>query len=168
MDLLKEYGLTGKSEKMVLKHETYAIIGACMEVHNTLGRSFSEKVYQDALEVEFKLRKIPYEREKHMLVNYKGVKLAHDFFADFICYDKVIVELKAVSELDNENREQIINYLHAANKQVGLLVNFRSASLTHEKSVKSDKSVENEDISNWSEGIRGQESLREPPQYTRR
>ena len=89
MDLLKEYGLTGKKEKMVLKHETYAIIGACMEVHNTLGGSFSEKVYQDALEVEFKLRKIPYEREKHMLVNYKGVKLAHDFFADFICYDKL-------------------------------------------------------------------------------
>ena len=138
MDLLKEYGLTGKSEKMVLKHETYAIIGACMEVHNTLGRSFSEKVYQDALEVEFKLRKIPYEREKHMLVNYKGVKLAHDFFADFICYDKVIVELKAVSELDNENREQIINYLHAANKQVGLLVNFRPASLTQERFVNFD------------------------------
>ena len=135
MDLLKEYGLTGNKEKMVLKQETFAIIGACMEVHSTLGRSFSEKVYQDALEEEFKLRNIPYEREKHMLVNYKGVTLAHDFFADFICYDKVVVELKAVSELDNENREQIINYLHAANKQVGLLVNFRTASLTHERYV---------------------------------
>ena len=128
MDLLKEYELIGKKEKMVLKQETFAIIGACMEVHNMLGRSFSEKVYQDALEVELKLRNIPYERERHMLVNYKGVTLAHDFFADFICYDKVIVELKAVSELDNDNREQIINYLHAANKQVGLLVNFRTSS----------------------------------------
>lgn len=135
MDLLKGYGLTGKNEQMALKQETYAIIGACMEVHKALGRSFSEKVYQDALEVEFKLRCIPYEREKHMLVNYKAVTLAHDFFADFICYDKVIVELKAVSELDNENREQIINYLHAANKQVGLLLNFRTASLTYERYV---------------------------------
>lgn len=138
MDLLKEYELIGKKEKMVLKQETFAIIGACMEVHNMLGRSFSEKVYQDALEVELKLRNIPYEREKHMIVNYKGVTLAHDFFADFICYDKVIVELKAVSELDNDNREQIINYLHAANKQVGLLVNFRTSSLSHERFVNFD------------------------------
>ena len=138
MDLLKEYELIGKKEKMVLKQETFAIIGACMEVHNMLGRSFSEKVSQDALEVELKLRNIPYERERHMLVNYKGVTLAHDFFADFICYDKVIVELKAVSELDNDNREQIINYLHAANKQVGLLVNFRTSSLTHERFVNFD------------------------------
>ncbi len=134
---------------MELKEETFAIIGACMEVHRTLGRGFSEKVYQDALEQEFILRKIPYEREKHVLVSYKGVTLAHDFFADFICFDKVIVELKAVSELDNENREQVINYLHVANKQVGLLVNFRTASLTHERyinfdynpSFNSDKSV---------------------------
>ena len=138
MDLLEEYRLSGKSDKMVLKDETYAIIGACMEVHSILGRSFSEKVYQDALEREFKLRNIPYEREKHILVNYKGVTLAHDFFADFICYDKVIVELKAVSELDNENREQVINYLHAANKQVGLLINFRTASLTHERYINYD------------------------------
>ena len=138
MDLLKEYGFTGKSDKMVLKQETYAIIGACMEVHKTLGRSFSEKVYQDALEQEFKLRNIPYEREKHMLINYKGVTLAHDFFADFVCYDKVVVELKAVSELDDANREQVINYIHAANKQVGLLINFRTASLTHERYVNFD------------------------------
>ncbi len=134
----KEYGFTRTSDKMVLREESYAIIGACMEVHRTLGRSFSEKVYQDALEEEFKLRDIPYEREKHILVNYKGVTLAHDFFVDFICYDKVIVELKAVSELDNENREQIINYLHVANKQVGLLINFRTASLTHERYVNFD------------------------------
>lgn len=98
---------------MVLKNETFAIIGACMEVHNTLGRSFSEKVYQDALEQEFILKGIPYEREKHILINYKGVTLAHDYFADF-------------------------NYLHAANMQVGLLVNFRTASLTHERFINFD------------------------------
>ncbi len=138
MDSLKEYGITGKSNKMVLREETFAIIGACMEGHNTLGRSFSEKVYQDALEQEFILRNIPYEREKHLMIKYKDVTLAHDFFVDFICYNKVIVELKAVSELDNENREQVINYLHAANKQVGLLVNFRTSSLTHERFVNFD------------------------------
>lgn len=133
MEKQKESGFVGN--KMVLKEETYAIIGACMEVHKTLGRSFGEKVYQDALELELKLRGIPFEREKHFLVNYKGITLDHDFFADYICYDKVIVELKAVSELDNENREQVINYLHAADKQVGLLVNFRTPSLTYERYV---------------------------------
>ena len=138
MDMLKDSRFTGKSGKMVLKEETFAIIGACMEVHKTLGRSFSEKVYQDALELELKLRGIPFEREKHFLVNYKGITLDHDFFADYICYDKVIVELKAVSELDNENREQVINYLHAADKQVGLLVNFRTPSLTYERYVNFD------------------------------
>ena len=138
MDMLKEYGFTGKSNKMVLKEETFAIIGACMEVHRTLGRSFHEKVYQDALEQELKLRSIPFEREKHFLVNYKGVTLAHDFFADFLCYDKVVVELKAVSELDNENREQVINYIHAADKPVGLLINFRTPSLTYERFVNFD------------------------------
>ena len=135
MDMLKEYGNTGKGNRIVLKEETFAIIGACMEVHKILGRSFSEKVYQDALEQELKLRGIPFEREKHFLVNYRGVTLAHDFFADFLCYDKVVVELKAVSELDNENREQIINYIHAADKQVGLLFNFRTPSLTYERFV---------------------------------
>ena len=135
MDLLKEYDHKGKSNMMLLKEETFAIIGACMEVHKTLGRSFSEKVYQDALEQEFKLRGIPFEREKHFCVEYKGVTLSHDFFADFLCYDAVIVELKAVSELDNENREQIINYIHAADKQVGLLFNFRTPSLTYERFV---------------------------------
>ena len=111
------------------------VLGIAMQLHRELGCGFKEKVFQDAFEVLLKENGIPYEREKHILVNYKGITLAHDFFADFICYDKVIVELKAVSELDNENREQVINYLHAANKQVGLLINFRTASLTHERYV---------------------------------
>jgi GxxExxY protein len=123
------------NDKMVLKNETYNIIGACMEVHRKLGCSYSEKVYQDALEVELKLRNIPFEREKHLSITYKGIILTHDFFVDFICYDRVVVELKAVSELDNENREQVINYIHAANVQVGLLINFRSASLIYERYV---------------------------------
>ena len=120
---------------ILYKEESYKIIGACMEVHRTLGGSFSEKVYQDALEEEFLIRGIPYEREKHITINYKGKDLQHDFFADFVVNDKIILELKAVSDLDNENRDQIINYLHASNLKLGLLINFRGRVLSYERFI---------------------------------
>ena len=125
-------------ENFIYKQETHDIIGAAMAVHRYFGCGFTEKVYQDALEQELLSLNIPFLREQPIQVTYRDVQLKTQFIPDFICYDKVIVELKAVSELDNENREQIINYLHAANKQVGLLVNFRSASLTHERFVNFD------------------------------
>ena len=77
-----------------LEEETGKIINACMEVHNELGSGFLEPVYQEALEKEFKLQNIPYEREKLLPITYKGVKLEKEYYADFICYDKIIVELK--------------------------------------------------------------------------
>lgn len=138
MDLLKQSTLADKKDQMVYKDESYAINGACMEVHRTLGRSFSEKVYQDALEEEFRLRNIPYEREKHFIISYKGKPLAHDYFADFVCYDKIIVELKAVSELDDANRDQVLNYIHAANLKLGLLINFRAKSIKPERYLNFD------------------------------
>ncbi len=121
---------------IIYKGESYAIIGAAIKVHQVLGQGFAEKVYQDALEIEFKKRGIPYEREKQYHVTYEGIVLDHIFQPDFVCFNKIIVELKAVVELDNGNREQCINYIHAANMKLGLLLNFRSSSLQYERFVR--------------------------------
>lgn len=129
MDLLKEYGLKGRDRK------SYAIIGACMEVHKILGAGFLEKVYQDALEVEFKRRDIPYEREKLFKISYKGVELQHVFQCDFICYDEYIIELKALKELNDISRAQIINYMHASGLNHSLLINFGETSLRYERFI---------------------------------
>ena len=129
MDLLKEFGLKERDKK------SYAIIGACMEVHKILGAGFLEKVYQDALEVEFKRRNIPYEREKIFKITYKGVELRHVFQSDFVCYDEYIVELKDVKELDDIFRAQVINYLHASGLKHSLLINFGETSLKYERYI---------------------------------
>ena len=106
------------------KQESYDIIGAAMEVYNTLGHGFLEAVYQEALEKEFLSRGIPYEREKELTITYKGEVLKQTYKADFVCYGKVIVELKAVSGLDDAHRSQVYNYLHATGYRLGLLLNF--------------------------------------------
>ena len=111
----------------------YNIIGAAMEVHSELGCGFPEKVYQDALELEFKMRSIPYEREKHLQITYIGQSLEHDFFADFVCYGNIIVELKAAKEMEEVFIAQCINYLHATNWDHALLLNFGQTSLYYNK-----------------------------------
>ena len=116
-----------------LEEETGKIINACMEVHNELGSGFLEPVYQEALEKEFKLQNIPYEREKLLPITYKGGKLEKEYYADFICYYKIIVELKAVSIIVKAHKAQLINYLKAANKEIGLLINFGTNSLKWER-----------------------------------
>ena len=115
------------------EEQTQKIINACLEVHNELKSGFLEPVYQEALELEFQLQKIPYEREKKLNIVYKGRKLKKEYFADFFCYDNIIVELKAVSRLENEHKAQVINYLKAINKEIGLLINFGKASLQWER-----------------------------------
>ena len=106
------------------KTETYNIRGAIFAVHHELGNGFLERVYQDALEFEFKERGIPYEREKNIQIMYKGKPLGEPYRADFVCYDKIIVELKAVEELQGIHRAQVVNYLKATGMKIGLLVNF--------------------------------------------
>ncbi|MCR5778933.1 MAG: GxxExxY protein [Bacteroidaceae bacterium] len=106
------------------KQESYNIIGAAIQVYNILGPGFVEAVYQEALEIEFQRRGIPYEREKELNVYYDGVLLQKKFQPDFICYDKIIIELKAVMELDDMNRVQVYNYLKATGMELGLLINF--------------------------------------------
>lgn len=106
------------------KTETYNIRGAIFAVHHELGNGFLERVYQDALEFEFKERGIPYEREKNIQIMYKGKPLGEPYRADFVCYDKIIVELKAVEKLQGIHRAQVVNYLKATEMKLGLLVNF--------------------------------------------
>lgn len=104
--------------------ESYNIVGAIIEVHKRLGCGFLEKVYQEALAVEFQVRGIPYEREKHLDIQYRDRMLDTDYMADFVCYDKIIVELKAVENLTDVHRAQVMNYLKMSNMRLGLLVNF--------------------------------------------
>ena len=114
---------------MLYKDETEKILKACIDVHNELGNSFLEPVYQEALAIEFNLQGIPYKKEVKLEITYKGHKLDKEYYADFICYDSIIVELKAVARLVNSHKAQVINYLSAINKNVGLLVNFGESSL---------------------------------------
>ena len=114
---------------MLYKDETEKILKACINVHNELGNSFLEPVYQEALAIEFNLQGIPYKKEVKLEITYKGHKLDKEYYADFICYDSIIVELKAVARLVNSHKAQVINYLSAINKNVGLLVNFGESSL---------------------------------------
>lgn len=118
---------------IILKQESYNIIGAAFEVHKTIGCGFTEPLYQEALEEEFKLRGIPYVREKEFHVSYKGKVLVKVFRPDFVCYDKVIVELKAVADVTDEHQAQIYNYLKATGMSLGLLINFGKTSLEYKR-----------------------------------
>ena len=115
------------------EQETYNIIGAAMKVHSELGPGFTERVYQEALAIEFSDRGIPFEREKEIHATYKGIELEGTFVPDFICYDKIIVELKAVKELDDVHRSQAINYAKIAGFNLSLLINFGERSLVKER-----------------------------------
>jgi GxxExxY protein len=121
--------------EIIDKDLVYAINGAAMEVHNQLGCGFVEAVYQDALEIEMKLRGIPFEREKALTVRYKKFFIDKKFYADFVCYDKVIVELKAVHEFNDSHIAQVLNYLKATGYKVGLLINFGEMSYTFKRIV---------------------------------
>ncbi len=120
---------------IVYKEESYQIIGKCMEVHNNLGAGFLEIVYKDALELEFRKADIPYEREKKYEVNYKGVILPHKFYADFVVFDKIILEIKGVSTIAEEFIAQALNYLRVSDNKLALLVNFGELKLNYKRIV---------------------------------
>ncbi|MCC6416451.1 MAG: GxxExxY protein [Opitutaceae bacterium] len=121
---------------LIHEKETYDILGACFEVYKEKGCGFLEAVFQERLEFEFELRNIPAKAQVPMALSYKGRPLKQCYVADFICFDKVIVELKAVSALADEHRAQIQNYLHATGLRVGLLINFgHYPKVEHERFV---------------------------------
>ncbi len=121
--------------KLLYEKLTYKIIGACMEVHKTLGNGFLEAVYQEALSLEFLEKEIPFEKEKKIKIEYKNKILNKEYSADFFCFDKIIVELKALGFLVSDHESQLLNYLKATNCKVGLLVNFGEKSLKYKRMI---------------------------------
>lgn len=118
---------------LLYKMESFAIIGKCFEVHNNLGAGFLEIVYKDALEHEFRKAEIPYDREKEYKVNYKGIVLPHRFYADFVVFDKIILEVKGVSGIADEFIAQALNYLKVSGNKLALIVNFGDIKLNYKR-----------------------------------
>jgi GxxExxY protein len=115
--------------------QTYAVIGAAMAVHTSLGNGFLEPVYQEALGLEFELRSVPFAREVTIPIRYRGVLLKSAYRADFICYGNIVVELKALSAISGVEEAQVIHYLKATGLQRGLLLNFGAPSLQYRRFV---------------------------------
>ena len=110
--------------ELIYKDESYAIVGAAMDVYYTLGIGFLEPVYQAAMIVEFGRRRIPFESQQELQLFYKDVRLEKKYFADFVCYDQIVVELKVVPRITNIEVAQLLNYLKITRKHLGLLINF--------------------------------------------
>jgi GxxExxY protein len=114
--------------ELLLKDEVYAVIGAAQDVYYTLGIGFAEPIYQEALGIELQRRRIPFESQTPLSLTYKDVLLDKKYFADFVCYGQIIVELKALQGITNIEVAQLINYLKITRMHVGLLINFGSVA----------------------------------------
>jgi len=123
------------NEKIIFKEESYKIIGICMNIHSTLGNGFLEAVYSEVLEKEFVKNNIPYKREVKLDLFFNGEKLDKKYKADFICFDNIILEIKAVSFIHENFTKQTLNYLKATDKKLGLLINFGEKSLKYKRII---------------------------------
>lgn len=113
-------------KELILKEEVYAIVGAAMDVYWQLGRGFAESVYQEALGIEFRRRRIPFQAHEKVVIVYKGEALKKKYEPDFLCYGQVVIELKALERLCGRDVGQLLNYMKATRLRVGLLINFGS------------------------------------------
>lgn len=119
----------------IKKDENYEIVGLCMEAHRILDPGLLEIVYKDALEIEFRHHSIPYIREKEYQVIYKEKILPHKFYADFVVYDDIILEVKSVKEISNNHLAQTLNYVRLADTPIGIIANFQNKSLVHKRLI---------------------------------
>ncbi len=126
---------TKMHQDLIFKDENYKIVGICMDVHRILGGGLSEIVYKDALEYEFQLQGIPFRREKEYPVPYKDIILPHKFYADFVVYDNIILEVKAVSAIIDEHIAQTINYVRLTKGRLGIIANFNMLTLQHKRLI---------------------------------
>ena len=120
---------------ILYEQESFKIIGACISVHKELGSGFFEAVYQEALVIEFRNHRIPFEQEKSLEIYFKGIRLNKKYCADFICYDRIILELKALNKMTSEHEAQLLNYLKATGLKLGILINFGETSLKYKRLV---------------------------------
>src|SRR5262249_41812252 len=118
-----------QTAKLLYKQEVFRLVGFCMQIHQELGRGHDEVIYKDALLIELDRAQIPFMREKNYQITYKGVVLPHYYYADFVVWDKLLFEAKAVETLTDSHVKQVLNYLAAAKLRLGLLVNFGADSL---------------------------------------
>lgn len=138
---------------LLFKDESYKIIGACFEVYNQKGFGFTEPVYHECLQIEFALQNIPFVSQPEIQMSYKGSLLTQFFRPDFICFGKIVVEIKSVAALIAAHRAQAINYLNATEFELALLVNFgQHPRLEHERLAKSKKRTILDEIRSWTEG----------------
>ncbi len=125
-----------KSSEFLFKEETYEIIGICMDVHRTLGHGFLEIVYKDAIEIEVRKKELQYNREKEYKIEYKGIVLPHKFYADFVLFHNIILEIKAAEGgIADDQVAQTLNYLKASGCKIGLLVNFGRSKLEYKRLI---------------------------------
>lgn len=122
-------------EELLYQKECSKIISAAIEVQRVLGTGYQEAVYQEALEIELTLRGVPFEKEKMLPIEYKGHTLQKYYVADFLCYDKIILELKSVEKLSIEHKWQVLNYLNITKKKIGLLINFGESPLKNKRVI---------------------------------
>lgn len=133
--------MNAHEHELILKDEVYAIVSAAMEVSNILGAGFLEAVYQEALELELGLRGVPFMSQLPVQINYKGHVLSKEYVPDLICFDQVIVELKALKQLTSLEEAQLLNYLKATGKTVGVLLNFGTPKLEWKRMVFTHPSI---------------------------
>jgi GxxExxY protein len=127
---------------LLYKDEVFKLVGLCMEIHRELGRGHDEVIYKDALVVELQRAGLPFSREKKHEIIYKGVVLPHFYYSDFIVWEKILFEAKAVDRLTDAHVKQVLNYLAAAKLEVGLLVNFGADSLEWKRVILSRRKPE--------------------------
>jgi GxxExxY protein len=121
--------------EILFKEESYAIVGACIKVHTELGAGFLEAVYQEALEKEFAKRNIPFQRQPKLSLFFDGEKLKKFYIADFLCYNSIVLEIKAIPALNDSNVRQLQNSLKASKQKLGILINFGSQSLVYKRVI---------------------------------
>ena len=132
--------------EIIYKDESYKIVGACFEVYKQKGFGFTEPVYQECLAIEFQIQGVPFVEQPEISLSYKGRKLKQFFKPDFICYGKIIVEIKALSNLIDQNKSQTLNYLNATEFELALLVNFGQYPKLEYKRIANNR-IKNENIS---------------------
>jgi len=120
-------------KELIYRDEAYVLVGLCMKVHRELGCGFLEAVYQEAFEILLKDAHIDHEREKRLPIRFMGKVLSKEYYADFICYGKILLEFKAVSELTAVHEAQVMNYLKAGGFKLGLLCNFGQTSFVYRR-----------------------------------